>query len=108
MEPSVVRPLYGRFAWAYDLVVARPAGGSPEHVARTMGSLCTSLGSLVLDAGCGTGRYAESMAAFGFRVIAPRNLRPGHPCIGAAGRQVASAWDCGGPIVAACGPKRST
>jgi ubiquinone/menaquinone biosynthesis C-methylase UbiE len=51
-----VRPLYGRFAWAYDLVVARPAGGSPEHVARTMGSLGTSLGSLVLDAGCGTGR----------------------------------------------------
>lgn len=64
-----VRPLYGRFAWAYDLVVARPAGGSPEHVARTMGSLGTSLGSLVLDAGCGTGRYADSMAAFGFRVI---------------------------------------
>jgi SAM-dependent methyltransferase len=64
-----VRPLYGRFAWAYDLVVARPAGGSVEQVARMLVGSGTSCGSLVLDAGCGTGRYAEGLAAFGFRVI---------------------------------------
>jgi SAM-dependent methyltransferase len=64
-----VRPLYGRFAWAYDLVVARPAGGSVEQVARMLVASGTSCGSLVLDAGCGTGRYADGLAAFGFRVI---------------------------------------
>jgi SAM-dependent methyltransferase len=64
-----VRPLTGRFAWAYDLVVPRPAGGSVDHVARLLGSLGVGSDALVVDAGCGTGRYSEGLAARGFRVI---------------------------------------
>lgn len=68
-RPGGVRPLYGRFAWAYDLVVARPAGGTAEHVAKMLLSSGASPGSRVVDAGCGTGRYADVLAASGFRVI---------------------------------------
>lgn len=67
--PDQVRPLYGRFGWAYDLVVTRPAGGSAQQVVDTLVSLGVGAGSLVLDAGCGTGRYSEALAAHGFRVI---------------------------------------
>jgi SAM-dependent methyltransferase len=63
------RPLYSRFAWAYDLVVPRPAGGSAEQIATTLSSLGVTTGSLVLDAGCGSGRYSDALAARGFRVI---------------------------------------
>lgn len=68
-KPVGERPLYGRFAWAYDLVVARPAGGSAEHLASMLLSCGAGHGSLVLDAGCGTGRYAQGLARFGFRVL---------------------------------------
>jgi 2-polyprenyl-3-methyl-5-hydroxy-6-metoxy-1,4-benzoquinol methylase len=67
-SPLASDPLYGRFAWAYDLVVARPAGGRAEHVASMLLCEGASRGSLVLDAGCGTGRYAQGLVTFGFRV----------------------------------------
>jgi SAM-dependent methyltransferase len=63
------RPLYGSLAWAYDLVVERPAGGPAEAVAARLRSLGVPPGSLVVDAGCGTGRYAAALAEAGFRVI---------------------------------------
>jgi SAM-dependent methyltransferase len=64
-----VRPLYGRFAWAYDAVVAHPAGGSAELVEAWLRAAGVGPGSLVVDAGCGTGRYASGLAAAGFRVV---------------------------------------
>ena len=61
------RPLYHSFAWAYDLVVASPGGPAPHAMARALrGRVGT--GALVLDAGCGSGRYAAELAATGFRV----------------------------------------
>jgi SAM-dependent methyltransferase len=63
------RPLYDAYAWAYDAVVARPAGGSAEAVAGRLADAVVPAGALVIDAGCGTGRYARALAEAGFRVI---------------------------------------
>jgi SAM-dependent methyltransferase len=64
-----VRPLYGRFAWAYDAVVAQPAGGSVDLVADRVRAAGVERGALVVDAGCGTGRYAIGLVSAGFRVV---------------------------------------
>ena len=64
-----LRPLYGRFGWAYNLVVPRPAGGRAGQLAATLSSLGVASGSMVVDAGCGSGRYAGALAARGFRVM---------------------------------------
>jgi SAM-dependent methyltransferase len=62
------RPLYERYAWAYDVAVARPAGVSVEQAA-AFASLGVGADSLIVDAGCATGRYAAALADAGFRVI---------------------------------------
>jgi trans-aconitate methyltransferase len=57
-----VRPLYGSFAWAYDLIVARPGGPAVEAVAnafRRRGAV------RVVDAGCGMGHYSAALASAG-------------------------------------------
>jgi SAM-dependent methyltransferase len=65
----MTRPLYGRFAWAYDSIVRHPAGGTLDQVATRLRSIRLGAGSLVIDAGCGTGRLSAALAARGFRVI---------------------------------------
>jgi SAM-dependent methyltransferase len=59
----VSRPLYDRFAWAYDRIVPDPAGLTVERVAALL-----EPGARVVDAGCGTGRYTAGLTALGFRV----------------------------------------
>jgi SAM-dependent methyltransferase len=61
------RPLYHSFAWAYDYVVATPGGPGVEAVVRALRHR-VGAGASVLDAGCGSGRYAGELAAAGFRV----------------------------------------
>jgi len=62
------RPFYASFAWAYDRIIAEP---EPEHYDRIV-QLFTSRGvgpgSGLLDAGCGTGRYALALARRGYQV----------------------------------------
>lgn len=41
------RPLYDRFAWAYDLVVDRPAGPTAEQVAALLAAQAVRVGSLI-------------------------------------------------------------
>jgi len=62
------RPLYHSFAWAYDLVVASPGGPPAEAIVQALENRGLGPGDSVLDAGCGTGRYAAALAATGFRV----------------------------------------
>jgi SAM-dependent methyltransferase len=64
------RPLYGELAWAYELVVPEPAGPPPERVASVFRGAGVRPGAAVVDAGCGTGRYAAALAALGFAVTA--------------------------------------
>jgi SAM-dependent methyltransferase len=62
--PVTQRPLYHSHAWAYDAVVARPGGPEARAVAAALEGRCRT----VLDAGCGSGRYAAELARLGFRV----------------------------------------
>jgi 2-polyprenyl-3-methyl-5-hydroxy-6-metoxy-1,4-benzoquinol methylase len=62
------RPFYAEYAWAFDLLVDRP-------VARECGAIVSWLvergvvpGANLLDAGCGTGRYAAELARRGYLV----------------------------------------
>lgn len=59
----MTRLLYDRFAWAYDLVVDRPAGPSAAQVAKLVD------GRTIVDAGCGTGHHAAALAARGYDVV---------------------------------------
>jgi len=65
-----VRPLYGELAAAYDLIVPSPAGPSPERVAALLTEHEVGPAGTVVDAGCGTGRYAGALHALGSAVTA--------------------------------------
>jgi hypothetical protein len=56
------RPFYGEFAWAYDLLIERPVAKECPAVAGWLSEQGVSTGCTVLDAGCGTGRYAFQLA----------------------------------------------
>lgn len=61
------RPFYAKYAEAYDLLVADPVEPWVEAVHECL--LASGWPSaVVLDAGCGTGRHAASLAAKGHRV----------------------------------------
>ena len=51
------------------MLVPDPAGGAVGDVAHGLLALGVPAGALVIDAGCGTGRYARGLAGAGFRVI---------------------------------------
>jgi 2-polyprenyl-3-methyl-5-hydroxy-6-metoxy-1,4-benzoquinol methylase len=62
------RPFYHEFAWAYDLLVARPVADECEGMATWLVRRGVRPPAAVLDAGCGTGRYAVELARHGFVV----------------------------------------
>lgn len=61
------RPFYAEYADAYDLLVADPVEPWVEAVGQCL-AVAGCRGGVVLDAGCGTGRQAAALAAFGYRV----------------------------------------
>jgi len=65
---DVARPFYGEFAWAYDYLVERPVGDECAGMAATLARRGIGPGASLLDAGCGTGRYAVELARRGFVV----------------------------------------
>jgi SAM-dependent methyltransferase len=66
--PVTARPLYSSFAWAYDLVVASPGGPEADVIAAELDRRGIAPPAPVLDAGCGSGRYAGPLAAAGYTV----------------------------------------
>ena len=62
------RPFYGSFAWAYDHLSDRPVARECAAVAGILNERRVPSDARVLDAGCGTGRYAVEMAGRGYRV----------------------------------------
>lgn len=63
-----MRPLYHEYAWAYDYVVAQPAGPAASVVVAALAARGVGPGVSLVDAGCGTGRYAAELARLGYRV----------------------------------------
>ena len=70
MSAEAARPFYGRFAWAYDPLSARPVAAECAHIASMIDGRGLPGGARVLDAGCGTGRYAVELARLGYRARA--------------------------------------
>ena len=67
LEPPS-RPFYGEFAWAFDLLIDRPVGQECAAIASWFSERGVRPGATLLDAGCGTGRYAGELARRGYAV----------------------------------------
>jgi SAM-dependent methyltransferase len=62
------RPYYHDFAWAYDLLQTDEVGPRVDFVESILTRHGLAAGAAILDAGCGTGRYAFELARRGYRV----------------------------------------
>jgi SAM-dependent methyltransferase len=70
VDLGVERAFYHRFAWAYDLLIERPAGPQVDNVAKVLCERGCAPGAHLVDAGCGTGGYAVALAVLGFNMTA--------------------------------------
>jgi predicted RNA methylase len=52
------RPFYTEYAWAFDLLIDRPVGRECAQIVEWLVERGIVPGATLLDAGCGTGRYA--------------------------------------------------
>jgi len=62
------RPFYTEYAWAFDLLIDRPVRKECVVIAAWLVDRGAIPGSEILDAGCGTGRYAIELARRGYVV----------------------------------------
>jgi SAM-dependent methyltransferase len=62
------RPFYADFAWAYDYLVDRPVADECAGMVAILVRRGIAPRASLLDAGCGTGRYAVELARRGFVV----------------------------------------
>ena len=67
MSPTV-RPFYGSFGWAFDLLVERPVAAECAQIGALLGERGVAGDAALLDAGCGTGRYTLALAGMGYQV----------------------------------------
>jgi SAM-dependent methyltransferase len=62
------RPFYAEYAWAFDLLIDRPVRKECSTIAAWLVERGVLPGAGLLDAGCGTGRYATELARRGYVV----------------------------------------
>lgn len=62
------RPFYTEYAWAFDLLIDRPVRKECSAIVTWLNEGGVFPGATVLDAGCGTGRYAAELARRGYVV----------------------------------------
>jgi SAM-dependent methyltransferase len=62
------RPFYADYAWAFDLLIDRPVRKECAAIAEWLVDRGILPGADILDAGCGTGRYAIELARRGYAV----------------------------------------
>jgi SAM-dependent methyltransferase len=68
MNEIMRRPFYAEYAWAFDLLIDRPVRKECAAIAAWLIDRDVLPGAAVLDAGCGTGRYALELARRGYVV----------------------------------------
>ena len=68
MTEQSSRPFYGEYAWAFDLLIDRPVGQDCAAITTWLSERGVLPGAAILDAGCGTGRYAGELARRGYAV----------------------------------------
>lgn len=62
------RPFYSEYAWAFDLLIDRPVQQECRTIAAWLAERGVVQGATLLDAGCGTGRYATELSRHGYVV----------------------------------------
>jgi SAM-dependent methyltransferase len=62
------RPFYSEYAWAFDLLIDRPVVKECGAIVSWLVERGVVPGATLLDAGCGTGRYAAELARRGYVV----------------------------------------
>jgi SAM-dependent methyltransferase len=62
------RPFYAEYAWAFDLLIDRPVRKECAAISAWLVERGVLPGAGILDAGCGTGRYAIELARRGYLV----------------------------------------
>ncbi len=75
MNEASRRPFYTHYAWAFDLLIDRPVRKECAVIAAWLINRGVLPGVEVLDAGCGTGRYAIELARRGY-VVHGMDLSP--------------------------------
>jgi SAM-dependent methyltransferase len=68
MKKAQKRPFYAEYAWAFDLLIDRPVRKECAVIASWLVERGVVPGATLLDAGCGTGRYAAELARRGYVV----------------------------------------
>ena len=68
MTDNSRRPFYAEYAWAFDLLIDRPIRKECAAIADWLVERGVLPGADLLDAGCGTGRYAAELARRGYVV----------------------------------------
>jgi SAM-dependent methyltransferase len=68
MNEVIRRPFYAEYAWAFDLLIDRPVRKECAVIAAWLIDRGVLPGAEILDAGCGTGRYAIELARRGYVV----------------------------------------
>ena len=68
MNETRSRPFYTEYAWAFDLIIDRPVVKECGVIAAWLVNRKILPGAVVLDAGCGTGRYSRELARRGYVV----------------------------------------
>ena len=68
MTQNSRRPFYAEYAWAFDLLIDRPVRRECTTMASWLVERGVLPGAKLLDAGCGTGRYARELARRGYIV----------------------------------------
>ena len=66
--PIFSRPFYAEYAWAFDLLIDRPVQHECRTIAAWLAKRGVCPGATLLDAGCGTGRYAIELSRHGYVV----------------------------------------
>jgi len=68
MAAQSTRPFYSEYAWAFDLLIDRPVRKECAAITAWFIERGVLPGATLLDAGCGTGRYAGELARRGYAV----------------------------------------